>query len=186
MKKKTQIFGSFKKSSYLCSRIPFGCKILGSVVKEQLRKLIPPCMINTWVKPPKGGFIFKEIENAYLCGMKIPKAGYARGQLEMNRIYLMKKLPLGKNYYAICLFGMVFSVRPLSATELNHELIHAAQQKELLYVPFFLWYGIEWALLFIKYRDWEKAYFNIRFEKEAYRHQDDLDYLKHRKLFRYK
>lgn len=38
---------------------PLVCKILGSVVKKQLRKLIPPCMINTWVKPPQGGFIFK-------------------------------------------------------------------------------------------------------------------------------
>lgn len=39
---------------------PLVCKILGSVVKKQLRKLIPPCMINTWVKPPQGGFIYKE------------------------------------------------------------------------------------------------------------------------------
>ena len=39
---------------------PLGCKILGSVVKEQLRKLIPPCMQITWVKPPQGGFIFKD------------------------------------------------------------------------------------------------------------------------------
>lgn len=105
---------------------------------------------------------------------------------KMKRIYLMKRLPLGKNYLAICLFGFVFSVRPLSATELNHELIHAAQQKELLYIPFFIWYGIEWGLLFLKYRNWEKAYFHIRFEQEAYRHQADLDYLKHRKHFRYK
>jgi len=104
---------------------------------------------------------------------------------KMKRIYLVKKLPLGKNYYAICLFGFILSVRPLSATELNHELIHAAQQKELLYIPFFLWYGIEWLFLFLKYRNWEKAYFHIRFEQEAYHHQADLDYLKHRKHFRY-
>ena len=38
-KKNAKTFGGLRKSSYLCSRIP-------------------PCMINTWVKPPKGGFIF--------------------------------------------------------------------------------------------------------------------------------
>ena len=69
---------------------------------------------------------------------------------KMKRIYVMKRWPLAKNYLAICLFGFIFSVRPLSATELNHELIHAAQQKELLYIPFFIWYGIEWGLLFLK------------------------------------
>ena len=104
----------------------------------------------------------------------------------MKRIYVMRKLPLRKIYYAICLFGFVFSVRPLSPIEQNHELIHAAQQKELLYIPFFIWYGIEWLVLFFKYRDSEKAYFNIRFETEAYRHQADLNYLKHRKHFHYR
>ena len=103
-----------------------------------------------------------------------------------KRVFLAKRLPLGKNYYAICLFGIIFSVRPLSETELNHEMIHVAQQKELLYIPFFIWYGIEWLLLFFKYRDWEKAYFHIRFEEEAYHHQSDLDYLKHRRHYCYR
>ena len=104
----------------------------------------------------------------------------------MKRLYITKRLPFGKNYYAICLFGFVLSTRPLSDTELNHELIHAVQQKELLYIPFFIWYGIEWLILYIKYRNWEKAYFHIRFEKEAYQHQSNLDYLKHRKPYHYK
>ena len=103
----------------------------------------------------------------------------------MKQLYLIKRLPLRKDYYAICLFGFVLSVRPLSATELNHELIHAAQQKELLYIPFFIWYFIEWLILYFKYRNWEKAYFHIRFEKEAYHNESDLDYLNHRKHFPY-
>ena len=103
----------------------------------------------------------------------------------MKRVYLMKHLPLSKNYYAICLFGIVFTLRPLSATELNHEFIHAAQQRELLYLPFFIWYVIEWGILFLKYRDWEQAYFHIRFEQEAYNHQGDPDYLNHRRHYRY-
>lgn len=39
---------------------PQGCKILGSVVKEQLRKINPARMRYTEFKPPQGGFIFKE------------------------------------------------------------------------------------------------------------------------------
>ncbi len=93
---------------------------------------------------------------------------------------------MGKNYLAICLFGFIFSIRPLNTTELNHELIHAAQQKELLYIPFFILYGIEWIILYFKYKDWEKAYFHIRFEKEAYFHQHDYNYLNHRRHYRYK
>ena len=93
---------------------------------------------------------------------------------------------MGKNYLAICLFGFVFSIRPLNPTELNHELIHAAQQKELLYVPFFIWYGIEWVILYFRYKDWENAYYNIRFEKEAFTHQRDLNYLMQRKHYNFK
>ena len=103
-----------------------------------------------------------------------------------NKVYIIKKHPFGSNYLAICLFGFVFSIRPLDAGELNHELIHAAQQKELLYIPFFIWYGIEWLVLYFKYRDWTQAYYHIRFEQEAYRHEMDYKYLEIRKHYRYK
>lgn len=93
---------------------------------------------------------------------------------------------MGKTYLAICLFGLVFAVRPLSAIEYNHERIHAAQQKELLYIPFFIWYVLEWLVLLVRYRDRMQAYLHIRFEQEAYRHQADLNYLEKRKRYRYK
>ena len=100
-----------------------------------------------------------------------------------HKVYLIKRHPMGRKFLAICLFGLIFSVRPLNRKELNHELIHAAQQRELLFLPFFVWYGLEWLILLIKYRDSLKAYQHIRFEKEAYRHQADFSYLEHRKLF---
>ncbi len=103
-----------------------------------------------------------------------------------HRVHLVKRLPIGKDYYAICLFGFIFSIRPLNATELNHELIHAAQQKELLYIPFFIWYAIEWLVLFLKFKDSTSAYYHIRFEQEAYSHQGDAAYLTKRKHYRYK
>ncbi|MCH5310056.1 MAG: hypothetical protein J1E58_09360 [Prevotella sp.] len=73
----------------------------------------------------------------------------------------------------------------MNAAELNHERIHAAQQRELLYIPFFIWYVIEWLVLLVKYRDSMQAYRHIRFEQEAYRHQYDLAYLSRRKHYHY-
>lgn len=104
---------------------------------------------------------------------------------EKHKVYIIKRHPMGGDFLAICLFGCIFSIRPLNKTELNHELIHAAQQKELLYIPFFIWYVIEWLVLCCKYRNWLKAYYNIRFEKEAYCHQNELDYLSKRKHYHY-
>ena len=63
----------------------------------------------------------------------------------------------------------------------NHELIHTQQMKELLVVPFYIFYLIEWTFKFFVYFNWNKAYRNISFEREAYTYGDDLDYLSHRK-----
>ena len=46
-------------------------------------------------------------------------------------------------FYAINLFGIIFTVQELNAAELNHERIHTAQQRELLYIGFYLWYMFE-------------------------------------------
>ena len=120
--------------------------------------------------------------NAYICSLiKMVEMK----KTKPKHVYIFKHLPLRKDYYAICLFGFILSVRPLNMIELNHESIHAAQQKELLYIPFFIWYGIEWLILFIKHRDATKAYFRIRFEEEAYVHQADLNYLSNRKHYHY-
>ncbi len=66
---------------------------------------------------------------------------------------------------------------------INHELIHTAQQKELLWIPFYIAYVIEWMIRLCRYRNWHKAYMNISFEKEAYKHGNDLNYLKDRKHY---
>lgn len=55
-----------------------------------------------------------------------------------------------------------------------------------LYIPFYIWYFFEWAILTIKYKNGLEAYFNIRFEKEAYAHQDDMEYLKKRRHYSYR
>ncbi|PCE65749.1 hypothetical protein [Sediminicola luteus] len=69
------------------------------------------------------------------------------------------------------------------AVLLNHERIHLRQQFELLILPFYLWYGIEWCVGMFKYGDSYQAYRNISFEKEAYAHEMDHAYLKKRRPF---
>lgn len=90
-----------------------------------------------------------------------------------------------KGYLAINLFGIIFARRILTNVEINHERIHTAQMRELLYIGFYIWYLVEWLVLIFKYRNWDLAYRNIRFEKEAYNNQNNLDYLKVRKKFNY-
>lgn len=83
-------------------------------------------------------------------------------------------------YKAINLFGFVFTKGDLTDIEKNHEAIHTAQMKEMLYLPFYVWYLGEYIVrLFGK----GNAYRNISFEREAYNNQQNLDYLKSRKHF---
>lgn len=102
------------------------------------------------------------------------------------KIIYNKYLPL-KGYVAINLFGLIFArkeFKPLSRITENHERIHTAQIRELLFVFFYLWYGIEWLVRLFQYRDSKVAYLNISFEREAYRNQNNLGYLKARKKYR--
>ena len=68
---------------------------------------------------------------------------------------------------------------------LNHERIHLRQQLEMLVIPFFVVYVIEFLLGYLKYRNWQKAYKNISFEREAYINEKDLHYLKQRSFWRF-
>ena len=90
------------------------------------------------------------------------------------------------NYQCMNLFGILFARKnaKLSDSTLNHESIHTAQMKELLYVPFYLLYGAEWLVKFIKNGfKGHTAYRNLSFEKEAYNNEHDLNYLKTRRHY---
>lgn len=104
------------------------------------------------------------------------------------KVIYSKYIPF-KGYVAINLFGIIFArkeFKPISERTLNHELIHTAQIKELLYIFFYLWYAIEWIVRLIQYRDRLSAYYNISFEREAYSNQYDLSYLKYRKKYEFR
>ena len=68
----------------------------------------------------------------------------------------------------------------------NHENIHWYQQLELLIIPFYLIYILNWLYLGIfkyKGRNWTLAYQNIIFEKEAYDNEYEVGYLERRKIW---
>lgn len=68
----------------------------------------------------------------------------------------------------------------------NHENIHWFQQLELLIIPFYIIYILNWLYLGIfkyKGRNWTLAYQNIIFEKEAYDNEYDVSYLERRKIW---
>lgn len=68
---------------------------------------------------------------------------------------------------------------------INHEKIHLRQQLELLIIFFYIWYLLEYFYWRLLSRDKNHAYLNICFEKEAYQNENDLYYLKTRKLFNF-
>ena len=67
----------------------------------------------------------------------------------------------------------------------NHEKIHLRQQLEMLILPFFIWYFLEYLVRLVQYKNKDLAYRNISFEREAYANETDLDYLKNRSFFRF-
>lgn len=90
-----------------------------------------------------------------------------------------------RGFTAINLFGLIFVRKGMTFTEvdLRHERIHTRQMLELLVVPFYLIYIIEWLVRLILTRHPLRAYLSISFEREAYAHQSDPDYLRHRRPY---
>ena len=87
-----------------------------------------------------------------------------------------------KGFLAINLFGLLFCKKDAKINDVivNHESIHTSQMKEMLYIPFYLWYVTEWL---VKLLFKGNAYKNISFEREAYDNQYNLNYLKERKHY---
>ena len=100
---------------------------------------------------------------------------------ERMKVVRNRFLP-ARDYDAINLFGILFCRHDTHITSelINHERIHTAQMREMLFLFFYLWYLIEW-LVRIPMRG--SAYFSISMEREAYAHMYDLHYLEHRRHY---
>lgn len=89
-------------------------------------------------------------------------------------------------FNAINLFGVLFARKEanIGSQTINHERIHTAQMRELLFVLFYVFYVIEYLIRIPMYDfDIVQAYRNISFEREAYANDEDFEYLNRRKLF---
>jgi len=99
---------------------------------------------------------------------------------------LISKYIVPNGYMGLTVFPFVFlKTKELktNAILVNHERIHLRQQLELLIIPFFILYVLEFLIRLIQYRTWSIAYRNISFEREAYAKEGDFNYLKSRPFF---
>lgn len=113
----------------------------------------------------------------------------------MSKRYTMEwiiptKFSNGRDLGAAC-FPIIYisdTLRPnkkLYKQVVNHERIHLRQQLELLIIPFWIWYFLEYLVYLVVHQDSYQAYRSIRFEKECWKHDKDLNYLSHRKPYNY-
>ena len=66
---------------------------------------------------------------------------------------------------------------------IRHEIIHLQQQLELLVLPFYFFYLLNYLYNRAIFQSHHKAYINIIFEREAYTNDIFPNYLSHRKRF---
>tara|TARA_A100001515_G_scaffold88659_2_gene70464 strand:- start:604 stop:948 length:345 start_codon:yes stop_codon:yes gene_type:complete len=83
----------------------------------------------------------------------------------------------------ITLFPFIFLKDEGDDRLINHESIHIAQYRELFVIGFYLLYIWDFITGFVKFKNYDEAYYSIRFEKEAYNNDHNLDYLNDREKF---
>lgn len=91
-----------------------------------------------------------------------------------------------RGFRAINLFGIIFARKDfpkLTRQIVNHESIHSRQMLELFVLLFYVWYITEWIIRLFQYKNIQRAYENISFEREAYQNDNNYDYLYHRKRY---
>ncbi|MDO5968423.1 hypothetical protein Q4Q35_01250 [Flavivirga aquimarina] len=99
---------------------------------------------------------------------------------------LISKHLVPKGYNSLTIFPFVFLKSQHLKSHIvliNHEKIHLKQQLEMLLIPFYFVYAIEFLFRLFQYKKWDLAYRNISFEREAYANESNLDYLNQRSLF---
>jgi hypothetical protein len=99
---------------------------------------------------------------------------------------IVAKYLIPKSFRGFTVFPFVFlkyKTDKENPVFLNHERIHLRQQLELLIIPFFIWYFVEFAFRYFQYKNFDLAYLNISFEREAYDNEKRIDYLNTRNYF---
>lgn len=112
-------------------------------------------------------------------------AKYEFYMLMKNLKIVYNKLIPFKGYSAITLLFWMFVRKGtnISKHTINHENIHFEQEKELLFVLFYIIYCIEYIIKVIITFNHDKAYRSISFEQEAYKYMYDKQYIDNRKHY---
>jgi len=103
-------------------------------------------------------------------------------------ILLVNKYLFRKNFNGITLWPFIICCDAKLKEDLrfiNHEKIHLRQQLQMLILPFYIWYITEYVFRLIQYRNKHLAYKNISFEREAYKNENDLQYLNRKSFWRF-
>ncbi|GAA4960254.1 hypothetical protein GCM10023315_05200 [Algibacter aquimarinus] len=103
-----------------------------------------------------------------------------------NVMVFISKYLIPKGYNGLTIFPFIFLKRKALKQDsvlVNHERIHLKQQLELFVLAFYLCYFIEFLIRLIRYKNWNKAYKNISFEREAYSNEFNLEYLESRPIW---
>lgn len=80
-----------------------------------------------------------------------------------------RRFPSPRNYHAITLFPFIFyNGEKLTRREIRHEVVHLYQQTALLLVGFYVLYVLFWIGGLLRYRNGDRAYREIPFERSAY------------------
>jgi hypothetical protein len=68
---------------------------------------------------------------------------------------------------------------------IQHEKIHLQQQLELLILPFYIWYIVEFLFRYLQHKNKHLAYQNISFEREAYANELQGNFLQKRRFWNF-
>lgn len=95
------------------------------------------------------------------------------------------KCRLAPKRFCVNLFGVIWTRDDswIDSRVVRHERIHSAQMKEMLWIPFYLFYVLEYLVKLAVYRNSDRAYRAISFEREAYANDGKPDYMSRRRHF---
>ena len=101
---------------------------------------------------------------------------------------IVAKYLIPKGFSGLTIFPFIFlkgKKHVSNPVMMQHEKIHIRQQMELLILPFFIWYGIEYFIRILQYKNKHLAYRNISFEREAYANESQNNFLQKRRFWNF-
>lgn len=101
----------------------------------------------------------------------------------MTHLFFIVRIPFMRPH-GLAIFPFLFvKYKKPSKVLINHERIHFRQQLEMLILPFYICYILEYLIHRLKGKTSHQAYMSISFEREAYANDDDLGYLSRRRVW---